>query len=62
MLDTTAANQTQEMLDSLNAALEGGDIDRAAALFATDSYWRDLVAVSWNVNVDRRAIRTPLPE
>ncbi|RLL71943.1 NAD(P)/FAD-dependent oxidoreductase [Paenirhodobacter hankyongi] len=49
MLDTTAANQTQEMLDSLNAALEGGDIDRAAALFATDSYWRDLVAVSWNL-------------
>lgn len=49
MLDTTAANQTQEMLDNLNAALEGGDIDRAAALFATDSYWRDLVAVSWNL-------------
>ncbi|OOY03176.1 NAD(P)/FAD-dependent oxidoreductase [Thioclava sp. F28-4] len=49
MLDTTINTQTQDMLDSLNAALESGDIDRAAALFATDSYWRDLVAVSWNL-------------
>ncbi len=49
MLDLTATHQTQEVLDSLNAALESGDIDRAAALFATDSYWRDLVAVSWNL-------------
>lgn len=49
MLDMTVVSQTQEMLDSLNAALEGGDAERAAALFATDSYWRDLVAVSWNL-------------
>lgn len=49
MLDTTITTRTQDVLDSLNAALEGGDIDRAAALFATDSYWRDLVAVSWNL-------------
>ncbi|WP_321365681.1 NAD(P)/FAD-dependent oxidoreductase [uncultured Celeribacter sp.] len=49
MLDSSTTTQTQELLDSLNAALEGGDIDRAAGLFATDSYWRDLVAVSWNL-------------
>lgn len=49
MLDSTTTTQTQDMLDRLNAALEDGDIDRVAALFATDSYWRDLVAVSWNL-------------
>jgi len=49
MLDTTGTNQTQQMLDSLNAALESGDVEAAASLFATDSYWRDLVAVSWNL-------------
>jgi putative flavoprotein involved in K+ transport len=49
MLDATVTHQTQEVLDTLNAALESGDIDRAAALFAADSYWRDLVAVSWNL-------------
>lgn len=49
MLDSTVVNQTQEVLDSLNDALAQGDIERAAALFATDSYWRDLVAVSWNL-------------
>ncbi|MBD3804642.1 MAG: NAD(P)/FAD-dependent oxidoreductase [Thioclava sp.] len=49
MLDTTVTIQTQDMLDSLNTALESGDVEAAAALFATDSFWRDLVAVSWNL-------------
>ena len=31
------------------AALEAGDIDRAAALFVTDCYWRDLVSFTWNI-------------
>ena len=49
MLDSTVTAQVQETLDSLNAALEEGDVEAAAALFATDSYWRDLVAVTWNL-------------
>ncbi|NDW01436.1 NAD(P)/FAD-dependent oxidoreductase [Salipiger sp. PrR002] len=49
MLDSTTVSRTQEVLDRLNAALEEGDVAAAAALFATDSYWRDLISVSWNL-------------
>lgn len=49
MLDHTPTAQVQETLDRLNAVLEGGDAKAAAALFATDSYWRDLIAVTWNL-------------
>ena len=49
MLDSTVTAEVQDMLDSLNAALEQGDAQAASALFATDSYWRDLVAVTWNL-------------
>lgn len=49
MLDSTVIDRTQAMLDALNAALAAGDAQAAAALFAEDSYWRDLVAVSWNL-------------
>lgn len=49
MLDSTVTTQVQETLDRLNAALEEGDAQAASALFATDSYWRDLVAVTWNL-------------
>ena len=31
------------------SALEGQDIDAAMALFDADSYWRDLVAFTWNI-------------
>ncbi|MEE2860781.1 MAG: NAD(P)/FAD-dependent oxidoreductase [Pseudomonadota bacterium] len=49
MLDTTATTRTQEVLDTLNSALAAGDVDGVKALFATDSYWRDLVSVTWNL-------------
>lgn len=49
MLDSTVTSRTQQVLDTLNAALEAGDMDGAKSLFATDSYWRDLVAVTWNL-------------
>ena len=49
MLDSTVTAEVQDMLNSLNAALEEGDAQAASALFATDSYWRDLVAVTWNL-------------
>jgi len=49
MLDTAVTTNTQNVLDALNAALEDGDVSRASALFATDSFWRDLVALTWNL-------------
>jgi putative flavoprotein involved in K+ transport len=49
MLDHTATDQVTEILDRLGAALAAGDIDAAAALFATDCYWRDLVTFTWNI-------------
>ena len=49
MLDSTVTTRTQTVLDNLNAALSAGDIGAVKDLFATDSYWRDLVAVTWNL-------------
>ncbi|MEE3853542.1 NAD(P)/FAD-dependent oxidoreductase [Gordonia sp. LSe1-13] len=34
---------------SFEAALAARDIGRAASLFATDSFWRDLVSFTWNL-------------
>jgi putative flavoprotein involved in K+ transport len=36
-------------LSDFEAALAARDPRRAASLFATDSYWRDLVAFTWNL-------------
>ncbi|WP_207102901.1 NAD(P)-binding domain-containing protein [Paracoccus shandongensis] len=49
MLDFSVADRARAVLDQLGAALEAGDIDRAAALFVTDCYWRDLVSFTWNI-------------
>ena len=49
MLDSTVTSRTQAVLDTLNAAVAAGDVDSAKALFAADSYWRDLVSVTWNL-------------
>jgi putative flavoprotein involved in K+ transport len=53
----TTAPATQESpeqvvtdwLDRFNAALADGDPEAAAGLFAADSFWRDLVALTWNI-------------
>ncbi|MGR3271586.1 NAD(P)/FAD-dependent oxidoreductase [Thalassococcus profundi] len=49
MLDSTVTTEVQETLDRFNAALEAGDAQAAGDLFAADSYWRDLIAVTWNL-------------
>lgn len=36
-------------LSAFSDALDAHDIDRAAGMFATESYWRDLIAFSWNI-------------
>jgi putative flavoprotein involved in K+ transport len=43
-------NQTiTQLLESFEAALRSGDSKAVAALFQPDSYWRDLVAFTWNI-------------
>ena len=49
MLDENPAATLETVLGRLNDALERGDAEAAAALFQADSYWRDLVAFTWNI-------------
>jgi len=50
MLDTTAQDAVTQILTDFGHALEQGDIDRATEFFVEDSYWRDLVTFTWNLN------------
>ena len=49
----TTATSPQERIDAwladFEAALAVRDIDRVVGKFATDSFWRDLVAFTWNI-------------
>jgi putative flavoprotein involved in K+ transport len=46
---TTAEQTVQHWLDRFNAALESGEASAVADLFAPTSFWRDLVALTWNI-------------
>ena len=52
---TTAGTETdpQARVDAwlarFEAAVAAGDAQAGSALFATDCYWRDLVAFTWNI-------------
>ena len=43
------SNVVKEWVDQFNAALAAGDPQQFAALFCDDSYWRDLLALTWDV-------------
>ena len=45
----SAATEVEQWLTRFGAALQAGDAAAAADLFATESYWRDLVAFTWNI-------------
>ena len=68
MLDETPESRLDTVLARLNDALENGDADAAAALFQADSYWRDLVAFTWNIRTMegpdqiRAMLQAQLPE
>ena len=47
--EATAAQAVDAWLDDFNAAVEIKDAAGAAELFATTSFWRDLVALTWNI-------------
>jgi putative flavoprotein involved in K+ transport len=46
---SAATERAAAWLARFAAALESGDAAGAANLFVTDSYWRDLVAFTWNI-------------
>ncbi|MDQ4036951.1 MAG: NAD(P)/FAD-dependent oxidoreductase, partial [Actinomycetota bacterium] len=46
--DSPAA-RVQAWLSDFESALTAGDAEAAAAMFDEDSYWRDLVAFTWNI-------------
>ncbi|WP_439657341.1 NAD(P)-binding domain-containing protein [Lentzea sp. HUAS TT2] len=48
-MDRTAQARVDTWLAGFEAALKARDVDAAAGMFATDSYWRDLVAFTWNI-------------
>jgi putative flavoprotein involved in K+ transport len=49
MLDTAPNARVTAFLGKFDAALTAGDIDAAVAMFGVESYWRDLVAFTWNI-------------
>ena len=61
---TAAADAVACWLRDFNAALAAEDADAAAELFATDAFWRDLVALTWNLKTleGRDQIRAMLSE
>jgi putative flavoprotein involved in K+ transport len=49
MLDTAPTARMTAFLGKFDAALAAGDIDAVVAKFGAESYWRDLVAFTWNI-------------
>ncbi len=45
----TVQDEVDAWLSAFEQALSARDIDRAAGVFAARSFWRDLVAFSWNI-------------
>ncbi len=48
-LSTHPTQLASAWLSDFTAVLERGDIEAAVALFAPESYWRDLVSFTWNI-------------
>jgi putative flavoprotein involved in K+ transport len=46
---TDARTVVTAWLSGFEDALAAGDVDAAAGMFLDDSYWRDLIAFSWNI-------------
>src|SRR5690242_20006187 len=47
--EASPQDRADAWLGAFEAALHAQDVERAARLFATESYWRDLVAFTWNI-------------
>ena len=46
-------------LGGFEAALKARDVERAAGMFATASYWRDLVSFTWNITTVENRTASP---
>jgi putative flavoprotein involved in K+ transport len=46
---TDARTAVTTWLSGFEDALTAGDVDGAAGMFLDDSYWRDLIAFTWNI-------------
>lgn len=46
---STAQQRIDAWLAQFEAALAADDLSAAAALFAPDGFWRDLIAFTWNI-------------
>src|SRR4051794_4589803 len=44
-----ARQRAERWLSDFSAALAARDADQAAGLFATSSFWRDIIAFTWNI-------------
>lgn len=51
MFDLIVVSCMQVVLDQFNVVLEVGDVQVVVSLFVIDSYWCDLVVVSWNLKI-----------
>jgi hypothetical protein len=49
LTDLSAQERVDAWLADVEAALAVRDVDRAVAKFAVDSFWRDLIAFTWNI-------------
>ncbi|MCH1865056.1 NAD(P)/FAD-dependent oxidoreductase [Nocardioides sp. CFH 31398] len=45
----TADDRANAWLSGFEDALTSGDVERASHMFAAESYWRDLIAFTWNI-------------
>ena len=48
-VQSPASQRVDAWLAAFQGALDARDVDAAAALFCTDSHWRDLVSFTWNL-------------
>ncbi|AQA04174.1 FAD-dependent oxidoreductase [Mycobacterium sp. MS1601] len=48
-VDVSPQQRVDAWLADFETALAVRDVERAASMFATDSYWRDLVSFTWNI-------------
>ena len=49
MPETQQTKDVKAWLETLENALTANDVDAAVQLFGEDSYWRDLVSLTWNI-------------
>jgi len=59
---SASTQQVSEWLSSFGTALDRADYDAAVQMFEEDSYWRDLVALTWNIKTleGKESIKTML--